>query len=67
MDQMLAATETLTVPDDGTPSTPPGFRGYPRYRWQIEVITMIAHQPDYHGRFTIIVTEKTHEPPQAVG
>ena len=53
--EIIATTETLTVPTDEQPSSPPRFHGYPRYRWQIEVNTRISQRPEYHAAFPIIV------------
>jgi hypothetical protein len=51
----LSATCTLTVPSDRQPSTPPGYKDYPRYRWQIEAHTRIAQSPDYRAQFPLLI------------
>jgi len=45
----------LAVASDQQPSTPPGYKDYPRFRWQIEVHTRMAQSPDYRAKFPILV------------
>jgi hypothetical protein len=51
----LKAEVRLPVPAAGEPSTPPGQKGYPRYRWSIALRTKITGGPDYQAEFPITV------------
>ena len=57
--ETLTGTHTFTLPEEQTTSaaasSPPKEKGYPRFAWQIEVHTKIAHGPDYRGKFPLIV------------
>jgi hypothetical protein len=62
--EMLTGTHTFTLPEEQTTSaaasSPPKEKSYPRFAWQIEVHTKIAHSPDYRGKFplTVVAAEK---------
>ena len=64
-DQPMRGGETATVehtyrvPDEAAPSSPLGYRGYPRYKWWIAVTTKIPGQPDYRAKFPLTVHPRT--------
>ena len=51
----LVADQTLPIPEDKNPSSPPGCKGYPRYAWRVELVTRVAGKPDYRAKFPITV------------
>jgi len=51
----LGVEHAFRIPDDGAPTSPPSYAGYPRYAWRFEVITQIPGQPDYRGKFPVTV------------
>jgi hypothetical protein len=52
---VLSAQHTLAIPADQPPSSPAGFKGYPRFAWRFEVVTRIENGPDYRAKFPITV------------
>ncbi len=51
----LEATTTLTIPAEAIPSSPAGFKGYPKTSWMIIANLEIAGNPDYHSSFPVTV------------
>ncbi len=51
----LEAQHTFRVPETQHPTSPQGFKEYPRYAWRVEVSVKIPNQPDYAATFPIDV------------
>jgi hypothetical protein len=59
--QTVAIHQTLSIPVDGQPSSPPDCKGYPRYVWAIELVARIPGSPDYRAKFPITVEKPPGE------
>ncbi|MBN1346408.1 MAG: DUF3592 domain-containing protein [Phycisphaerae bacterium] len=53
--EALTAEHTFRIPADQSPTTAAGDKSYPRYAWRVEVKTGLPGQPDYRGRFPVVV------------
>jgi len=54
--ETISAERTFHVPDDGVPSSPEDFKGYPRHAWWIKVVSKVSGQPDYRAKFPLTVS-----------
>lgn len=55
----LEAQHTFRVPETQNPTSPYGFKDYPRYEWHVDVAVKIPNQPDYKATFPIDVQSPT--------
>ncbi len=53
--QPIGIDVEIDVPNCETPTSPKGYRGYPRYEWLIELCVKVKGAPDYHIQFPVIV------------
>jgi len=53
--QPLIANAEIDVPSDKPPTSPKGFKQYPRYEWFLEVLTRIEKSPDSKLAFPVFV------------
>ncbi len=53
--QPLTVDTEIEIPSDKSPTSPKGYKKYPRYEWFIEVVTKIAKSPDSKLAFPIAV------------
>lgn len=53
--ERLDFTCTFVIPTDKQPTTPKRQSEYPRYNWNVEVVTEITGSPKYNAKFPIIV------------
>ncbi len=51
----VSGEHEFRVPPNAEPTSPPGYKAYPRYAWRIEVQTKIPGQPDYRAKFPVTV------------
>jgi len=52
----LEYSATIIFPSDQSPSSPPAYKGYPRYTWSVRLHVCIDNAPDYRADFPITVT-----------
>ncbi len=53
--QPLFVETEMDIPSNKRPSSPKGFKKFPRYEWRIEVLTKIAKIPDNKSTFPVYV------------
>ncbi len=53
--QPLTVDTEIEIPSNKPPTSPKGYKKYPRYEWLIEVVTKIAKSPDSKLAFPITV------------
>ena len=53
--ETATAEHTYHVPDQADSTSPPGHKGYPRYKWWIALTTKIPGQPDYRAKFPLTI------------
>lgn len=54
--EVIQLAHLLAVPTDTPATTPPGEKGYPRYRWCVRLRITIDGAPDYRADYPVIVT-----------